>query len=117
VFHISIFHATNYQETAQERTTKFVVLFTENPTKLSLHFYDFSTIFYVFYKIQPKDKHHLRTNFHRDPCTFSHSQISPWFTKNTLERLDFLQCHPWGEGGAVRWNLASLAAPLAGEGG
>jgi hypothetical protein len=32
--------------------TKVVVLFTSNPTKLSLHFSDFSTIFYAFYKFQ-----------------------------------------------------------------
>jgi hypothetical protein len=29
--------------------TKVVVLFTTNPTKLSLHFSEFSTIFYAFY--------------------------------------------------------------------
>jgi hypothetical protein len=31
---------------------KGVVLFTMNPTKLSLHFSEFSTIFYTFYKFQ-----------------------------------------------------------------
>jgi hypothetical protein len=30
--------------------TKVVVLFTTNPTNLSLHFSEFSTIFYAFYK-------------------------------------------------------------------
>jgi hypothetical protein len=32
--------------------TKVVGFFTENPTKLSLHFSEFSTIFYAFYKFQ-----------------------------------------------------------------
>jgi hypothetical protein len=32
--------------------TKVVVFFTKNPTKLSLHFSEFSTIFYAFYKFQ-----------------------------------------------------------------
>jgi hypothetical protein len=30
--------------------TKVVVFFTTNPTKFSLHFFEFSTIFYAFYK-------------------------------------------------------------------
>jgi hypothetical protein len=32
--------------------TKDVVIFTTNPKKLSLHFSEFSTIFYEFYKFQ-----------------------------------------------------------------
>jgi hypothetical protein len=32
--------------------TKVVVLFTTNPTKLSLHFSEFSMIFYTFYNFQ-----------------------------------------------------------------
>jgi hypothetical protein len=52
VFHVSIFHAKKYQETAQARITKVVVCFTRNPTKLGLHFSDFSTIFYRIYKNQ-----------------------------------------------------------------
>jgi hypothetical protein len=42
----------NYQELAQARITKVVGFFTTNPTKLSLHFSDFSTILYGFYKNQ-----------------------------------------------------------------
>jgi hypothetical protein len=34
------------------RITKVVVYFTMNPTKLVLHFYDFSMIFYAIYKKQ-----------------------------------------------------------------
>jgi hypothetical protein len=46
------FSCHNYQETALASITKVVVLFTKNPTKLGLHFSEFSTIFYGFYKIQ-----------------------------------------------------------------
>jgi hypothetical protein len=35
--------------------TKVVVFFTRNPTKLGLHFSEVSTVFYDFYKIQPKE--------------------------------------------------------------
>jgi hypothetical protein len=37
-----------------------VGLFSSIPTKLVLHFSDFSTIFYGFYKIQQLTKHYLR---------------------------------------------------------
>jgi hypothetical protein len=45
------FSCKNYQELAQERITKVVGVFTTNPTKLGLHFSDFSKIFYVIHKI------------------------------------------------------------------
>jgi hypothetical protein len=40
------------QELAQARITKGVGYFTMNPTKLALHFSDFSVIFYAIYKNQ-----------------------------------------------------------------
>jgi hypothetical protein len=43
-----------YEEKLWSCVTKVVALFTWNPTKLSLQFSDFSTIFYRFYKIEPK---------------------------------------------------------------
>jgi hypothetical protein len=46
------FSCKNYQELAQGRITKVVGYFTVNPTKLVLHFSDFSTILYGFYKKQ-----------------------------------------------------------------
>jgi hypothetical protein len=46
------FSCKNCQELAQARITKVVGLFTTNPTKLVLHFSEFSTIFYGFYKNQ-----------------------------------------------------------------
>jgi hypothetical protein len=46
------FSCKNYQELAQDRITKVVGYFTVNPTKLFLHFFDFSTILYRFYKKQ-----------------------------------------------------------------
>jgi hypothetical protein len=45
------FSCKTYQELAQARITKVVGSFTTNPTKLSLHFAEFSTIFYAIYKI------------------------------------------------------------------
>jgi hypothetical protein len=41
-----------YQEKLWICFTKVVVIFTKNPTKLSLHFSDFPMIFYAFYKNQ-----------------------------------------------------------------
>jgi hypothetical protein len=46
------FSCKNYKEFAQERITKVVGFFTTNPTKLGLHFSDFSTIFCAIYKNQ-----------------------------------------------------------------
>jgi hypothetical protein len=39
-----------YQKLAQTRITKVVGYFTMNPTKLVLHFSEFSKIFYAIYK-------------------------------------------------------------------
>jgi hypothetical protein len=46
------FSCKNYQELAQARITKVVGYFTTNPTKLVLHFCDFSVMFYAIYKNQ-----------------------------------------------------------------
>jgi hypothetical protein len=46
------FSCKNYQEIAQARITKVVGYFTANPTKLVLHFSDFSAIFYAIYNNQ-----------------------------------------------------------------
>jgi hypothetical protein len=40
----------NYQELAQARITKAVGYFTTKPTKLVLHFFDFSMMFCAIYK-------------------------------------------------------------------
>jgi hypothetical protein len=53
-FFTFLFSCKNYHELAQARITKGVGFMTKNPTKLSLHFSNFSTIFYGFYKIQQK---------------------------------------------------------------
>jgi hypothetical protein len=50
VFHIPIFHVKKYQESGYLSITKVVVFCATNPTKLSLHFSEFSTNFYAFYK-------------------------------------------------------------------
>jgi hypothetical protein len=64
--------------------TKDVVFFTKKPTKLGLHFYDFSTVFYGFYKIQLKQQHYLRFSFANRP----------------LERTQTLQLGPWAQAAA-----------------
>jgi hypothetical protein len=46
------FSCKHYQELAQARIIKVVGYFTMNPTKLVLHFSDFSVIFYEIYKNQ-----------------------------------------------------------------
>jgi hypothetical protein len=48
------FLCKNYQELAQARITKVVGYLTTNPTKLILHFSDFSMIFYAIYNNQQK---------------------------------------------------------------
>jgi hypothetical protein len=75
--------------------TKVVEFFTTNPTKLSLHFSEFSTIFYGIYKIQPKVKHYLRTNFHRGPWKFLqiHNHTLT-LHKTPPEISQTLQCSP-----------------------
>jgi hypothetical protein len=47
------FSCKNYQELAQAKIRKVAGYFTTIPTKLVLHFSDFSTIFYGIYKKQP----------------------------------------------------------------
>jgi hypothetical protein len=51
----SHFSCYKYQESDYVSITKAVVFSTANPTKLSLHFSEFSTNFYAFYKFQQMD--------------------------------------------------------------
>jgi hypothetical protein len=72
-----------------------------NPTKLVLHFFDFSVIFYAIYKKQENSLYYFS-------CTFA---------AGTLERILALQCGPWGRPvGAGCQNSASSPAFLAGRG-
>jgi hypothetical protein len=72
-----------------------------NPTKLVLHFSDFSVIFYAIYKKQENSLYYFS-------CTFA---------AGTLERILALQCGPWGRPvGAGCRNSASSPAFLAGRG-
>jgi hypothetical protein len=48
------FSCNNYQEKLWTCFKKVVGFFTRNPTKFSLHFFEFSTTFYGFSKIQQK---------------------------------------------------------------
>jgi hypothetical protein len=51
-FSHSYFSCLKYQEPDCESITKVVVFSTTNPTKFSLNFSEFFTIFYTFYKFQ-----------------------------------------------------------------
>jgi hypothetical protein len=72
-----------------------------NPTKLVLHFSEFSVIFYAIYKKQGYSLYYFS-------CTFA---------AGTLERIFPLQCDPWARlAGAGEPNPASSPPGLAGEG-
>jgi hypothetical protein len=95
------FSCKNYKELAQARITKVVGSFTTNPTKLLLHFYDVSTIFYAICKNQPNHKYYLSYPFAEKPS----------------RRFLVLQCGPLGRpAGAGCRNSASSPAFLAGRG-
>jgi hypothetical protein len=81
-------------------------------------FFDLSTIFHGFYKIRSRVKHYLRNQLSPGSLeSFSDSQPCPPFTQNTLERMQTLQCGPWGAvAGAARRNSASSPASAAGRG-
>jgi hypothetical protein len=49
------FSCSKYLESDQVSITNVVVFFTTNPTKLVLHFSEFPTIFYTFYKFLHKE--------------------------------------------------------------
>jgi hypothetical protein len=58
-----------------------------------LHFYEFSTIFYGFYKNQQNCHHYSRCTFHGGPWKFSYSYTY----------APSLQIKPWEEGGGCNW--------------
>jgi hypothetical protein len=65
------------------KNNKNCSVFTRNPTKLGLHFSNFSTIVYRFYKIQPKVKYYLRNQlFKQAPGTFQYFTDMPLIHKN-----------------------------------
>jgi hypothetical protein len=86
-FFTFLFFMLKYQESDYVSITKVVVFSTTSPTKLSLHFYDFSTIFYAFYKFQ---------------------QIG-YTIEDALLRLD-----PWKELGPSNWVPRPKGRRLAG---
>jgi hypothetical protein len=64
-----------------------------NPTKLGLHFSDFSKIFYKIYKNQPNALYYLRITLHR----------GPWEVSDSHEYAPGLRKFPWKEWGARNW--------------
>jgi hypothetical protein len=98
------FSCKNYQELAQARLTKVVGYFTINPTKLVLHIYDFSVIFYAIYKKQESHFYYLSYPFAGRPS----------------ERNFVLQCGPGrpGSGGPAKFRpTAGWGRPGTGGGG
>jgi hypothetical protein len=80
--------------------TKVVLLFTRNPTKLGLHFSDFSTIFYRIYKIQ-QITYTIEVTFCIGPLRSLRSlQKCPRFALRPSERLGTLQCSPRAPAGS-----------------
>jgi hypothetical protein len=81
--------------------TKVVVFFITNPTKLGLHFSEFCTIFYAFYKFRQKgytiEDITLRLGPWKDsgPCN--------WVPRPTGRRA---RRKSGGSGGAAGWGMA-----------
>jgi hypothetical protein len=87
------FSCKKNQELSQARITKVVGIFTTNPTKLSLHFYDFSMIFYTIYKNQTNALYYFRFVFAIGTPEVSDShEYGPGLRKS-----------PWKETGARNW--------------
>jgi hypothetical protein len=63
----SYFSCKKYLESELVRIIKVVVFSIVNPKKLVLHFSEFSTNFYRFYKFLQKVKHYFRTHFQAGP--------------------------------------------------
>jgi hypothetical protein len=70
-----------------------VVFFTSNPTKLDLHFSDFSKIFYAIYKKQPNALYYLRIPSH----------AGPWKVSDSREYAPGLRKSPWKDLEAHNW--------------
>jgi hypothetical protein len=96
-FSHSYFSCKNYQKIAQARITKSLRIFHNESKKFGLHFFDISTIFYEIYKNQQNTLYYLRIYLSRRPLErFPDSHPCPWFTQNSLELFQSLQCGPWG---------------------
>jgi hypothetical protein len=100
--------------------TKVVVFCTKNPTKLSLQFSEFSTIFYAFYKFL-QTANTIEVSFCAEALEVSaDSQPYPYFTQNSPEKLQTLQCRPRAPTGGSPAKFRRTGGqdrPGAGEGG
>jgi hypothetical protein len=82
-----------------------------NPKKLSLHFSEVSTIFYAFYKFQPKVKHYLRNQLSpRSREVSVDSQPYPYFAQNTQKYHRPCNVVPRHQPAAIRPNSGEPAA-------
>jgi hypothetical protein len=84
--------------TSSGKNKKSCRFFTTNPTKLSLHFSDFSTIFYGLYKILQNSNTIWDSLLHWGPGISAGSQRCPYFADKTSEVFLTSQCRPWGVG-------------------
>jgi hypothetical protein len=73
------FSSKNYSSKAYTYVKKVVVFVTQSTTKLSLLFFDFSTILYRFYKILLKLTKGVESICTQAPGTFESSQMCPRF--------------------------------------
>jgi hypothetical protein len=114
------FSCKNYQELAQARITKVVEFFTTNPTKLSLPFSVFSTIFYAFYKNQLNGFTIGDSLLHRGPWKVLDSYKYALGSRKTPREL-WIPCNVvlGGGGRCGRWNSGEVrrrGRPGTGEG-
>jgi hypothetical protein len=88
------------------------IFLTGNPTKFSLQFFEFSTIFYGLYKNQHNIIYYLRNYFTpRSLESFPDSQVYPCFAVQTLKRSRPLKLGPQG---AAAGGDAGIRRTLAG---
>jgi hypothetical protein len=95
--------------------TKVVGFFTTTPIKLSLHFSEFSTIFYAFYNIQEFTTTIEDSLCTGAPKTFQSLKVTPLDCTKPLGRICPLQSHPW-LWGRCGWPESSETSGAPGRG-
>jgi hypothetical protein len=103
------FSSKNYSSKVYTCFAKVVGLVTRSTEKLGLQYLDFSTILYVFYKLQLKHNKGKETFAGRPLESFKPSQICPWLEQNTLKFL--------GSRNVALGGLGRRGSPDSGEAG
>jgi hypothetical protein len=110
------FSCKNYSSRVYTSFVIFVVLVTQSTAKLVLHFLDFSTILYGFYKLQSTHKRVKNHFAHRPLERLKCSHLCPSFAQKALELRGTLQCGPWAKGGGAAGRISAMpAAGMAGK--